>query len=284
VIREGLAHFLRRRREALHPDQAPAGATHPPGRRARRTPGLRREEVAALAGVSVSYYERLEQARAPRPSPEVLAALGTALQLTTAEREHLARLAGQLPPGTSDDRRPVPSDVRRLPDRLWPIPAHVVDERQDVVAWNSAAAALITDFGLLPAEERNTVRLAARLGGARCWAPAGAEGEFTRQLAAQLRAASVRHPADRVLGELVEEFAARSPEFAARWGDHDVRPVLTLRKNLRHPALGELELICHTLPLPGTDLLLVVHTAEPGSPSAAALTRLGAPAPEETGA
>ncbi len=272
VSKAELADFLRRRREALRPDEVPA--THPPGRRARRTPGLRREEVAALAGMSVSYYERLEQARAPRPSPEVLAVLGTALRLTAAEREHLARLAGQVPPGTDADRSPVPDDAQLLLDRLGPVPAHLVDERQDIVAWNTAAAALITDFALLPAEERNTVRLAIALGGTSCWAAAGAEGEFARQLAAQLRVAGARYPADRVLGELVNELAAHSPEFAAGWRDHDVRPVPAPRKHLRHPELGGLEVVCHTLLLPGTGLQLTMYTAEPGSPSAAALARL----------
>ncbi|WP_153031037.1 helix-turn-helix transcriptional regulator [Amycolatopsis sp. YIM 10] len=279
MSRGELADFLRRRREALRPDQVPAAATHPPGRRARRTPGLRREEVAALAGVSVSYYERLEQARAPRPSPEVLATLGAALRLTAAEREHLARLAGQVPPGTAADREPVPAEAHGLVDRLSPIPAYLVDERQDIVAWNEAAAALITDFGLLPAEERNTVRLAIRLGGTSCWAAAGAEGEFARQFAARLRVTSARYPADRVLGELVNELAAHSPDFAAGWRDHDVRPVPTLRKHLHHPELGELEVVCQTLLLPGTELQLVMYTAEPGSPSAAALARLGTPPP-----
>ncbi|MGP3938524.1 helix-turn-helix transcriptional regulator [Streptomyces sp. 6N106] len=277
MSRSELADFLRRRREALPPDQVPATAIHPPGRRARRTPGLRREEVAALAGVSVNYYERLEQARAPRPSPQVLAALGTALRLTATEREHLARLAGQIPPGTTADRGPVPADARRLLDRLGPIPAYLVDERQDIVAWNRAAAELITDFGLLPPEERNAVRLSLRLGGSLCSAPAGAEGEFTRQSAAQLRAASARYPADRVLGELVNEFAAHSPDFAAGWRDHDVRPIPTLRKHLHHPKMGELEVERHTLLLPGTNLQLVMYTAEPGSPTALALARLETP-------
>lgn len=254
----------------------PTTVTHPPGRRARRTPGLRREEVADLAGVSVNYYERLEQARAPRPSPQVLAALGTALRLTAAEREHLARLAGQAPPGTAADRGPVSADAHRLLDRLGPVPAYLVDERQDIVAWNGAAAALITDFGLLPPEERNTVRLSLRQGGTLCSAPAGAEGEFARQSAAELRVASARYPGDRVLGELVNEFAAHNPDFAASWANHNVRPIATLRKYLHHPEQGELELDCQTLLLPGTDLRMVMYTAEPGSPSAAALARLGA--------
>ncbi|WP_274917863.1 helix-turn-helix transcriptional regulator [Streptomyces sp. WZ-12] len=279
MSRGELADFLRRRREDLRPEQLPATAVHPPGRRARRTPGLRREEVAALAGVSTNYYERLEQARAPHPSPQVLAALGTALRLTAEERDHLARLAGQTPPGTGTatdiDATPVPADARQLLDRLGPMPGYLVNERQDILAWNAAAAALLTDFGWLPAEERNTVRLSIRLGGTLCSALAGAEGEFARQSAAQLRAASARHPGERVLGELVNEFAAHSPEFAASWRNHEVRAVPTLRKLLHHPELGDLDLDCQTLLLPGTDLRLVLYTAEPGTPSAAALARLG---------
>ncbi|WP_043632297.1 helix-turn-helix transcriptional regulator [Nonomuraea candida] len=270
-----LGDFLRRRREALRPEQV--HGVHPPGRRARRTPGLRREEVAALAGVSTSYYERMEQARGPRPSPEVLAALATALRLTGAEREHLARLAGQVPAAPEAAGAPVPEEVRRLPHRLGPVPAYVVDAREDIVAWNDAAAALITDFARLPAGERNTLRLSLRLRGTLCSAPAGAEGAFDRQAAAALRTTSARHPGDRALGELVNELAAHSPDFAAGWRSHDVRPRPALRKRLRHPELGELDLERQTLLLPGTDLRLVMYTADPGSPSAAALARLAGP-------
>ncbi|MEV4469369.1 MULTISPECIES: helix-turn-helix transcriptional regulator [Nonomuraea] len=276
MSRAELADFLRRRREALRPDQLPATAVHPPGRRARRTPGLRREEVATLAGVSTSYYERLEQARAPHPSPQVIAALGTALRLTDAEREHLARLAGQAPPAPQTGRAPVPAFARELLDRLGPVPAYLTDERQDIVAWNDAAADLITDFGSLPAGERNAVRLSIRLDGTLCSAADGAQGEYARQAAAQLRTASARYPAERVLGELVNEFAAHSPDFAAGWRNHEVRPIPTLRKHLHHPELGALELDCQTLLLPGTDLRMVIYTARPGSPSAAALARLAA--------
>jgi transcriptional regulator with XRE-family HTH domain len=271
VSRGELADFLRRRREALRPDQ---GSVHRSGRRARRTPGLRREEVAELAAVSHSYYERLEQARGPRPSPQVLAALGTALQLTAAEREYLARLAGQAAPGTDVDHADVPADALRMLHRLGPVPAYLVDERDDIVGWNAAAVALITDFAQLPVEERNTVRLSVRLGGTLCSAPVGEEDGFARQAAADLRATSARRPADRALGELVNEFAAHSPEFAAAWRSHDVRPRPVLRKHLHHPELGELELEVQTLLVPGTDLRLVLHTAEPGSPSATALARL----------
>ncbi len=289
-----LGDFLRRRREALRPDQLPGSTTHPRGHRARRTPGLRREEVAEIAGVSISYYERLEQARGARPSAQVLAALGAALQLTTPELEHLARLAGLAPVGRSvgpvphrsprpdaipdvggqPDGTPVPADALRLVERLGSVPAYLVDERQDIVAWNASAASLIIDFARLPVAERNVARLSIRLGGTHCFEPADTNGEFARQFAAELRAATGRHPTDHVLSELVNEFAAHSPDFVASWRDHDVRPRPVVRKHLRHPDLGELELDCHTLLLPGTDVRLVIHTASPGSPSAAALARL----------
>ena len=133
-----------------------------------------------------------------------------------------------------------------------------------------AAVALIIDFAQLPAEERNTVRLSIRLGGTLCSPPAGEEDEFARQAAADLRATSARHPAYRALGELVNEFAAHSPEFATTWRTHDVRPRPTLRERLHHPELGELELECQTLLVPGTDLRLVIYIpvarAPPRSP------------------
>ncbi|MGC9501785.1 helix-turn-helix transcriptional regulator [Streptomyces sp. WG7] len=270
-----LAAFLRRRREELRPEDVPAEATLPPGRRARRTPGLRREEVAALAQVSVSYYERLEQARAPRPSPQVLVALATALQLTEAERDHLARLAGQALPaenGGAPDH--VPEDAQQLLGRLDGIPAYIVNDRQDIVAWNAAAAALITDFSRLTSDERNVTRMSKRFRDTLCTGAPGSESDFSQQAAAQLRAASVRHPTDNVLAELINEFAIHDPDFASSWRDHAVRPMPSVRKNLRHPTLGELEVDRHTLGLPGSGFSLVMYTAEAGSPSAAALKSL----------
>ncbi|GAA3883421.1 helix-turn-helix transcriptional regulator [Streptomyces sedi] len=270
-----LADFLRRRREDLRPEDVPAGAAPPPGRRARRTPGLRREEVAALARVSVSYYERLERARAPRPSPQVLSALATALRLTGAERDHLARLAGQVLPAETDAaRRRVPEEAQRLLDGLDGVPAYVVNARQDIVAWNAAATALLTDFSGLAPEERNVLRVAARFRDTLCAGTSGAESAFSRQVAAELRAVSVRYPADRHLAGLIDEFATRDPDFARSWLHHAVRPVPGVRKTLRHPALGELEVDRYTLGLPGSDFSLAMYTAEAGSPSAAALRSL----------
>jgi transcriptional regulator with XRE-family HTH domain len=275
VSSQELADFLRRRREDLQPEDVPAEATRPPSRRARRTPGLRREEVAALAQVSVSYYERLEQARAPRPSPQVLSALATALQLTDAERDHLARLAGQvLPTENGGVPERVPEDAQQLLGRLDGIPAYIVNDRQDVVAWNAAAAALITDFSRLPPGQRNLTRISTRFRDTLCTGAPGSESDFSQQIAAQLRAASVRNPTDSVLAELINEFATHDPDFASSWRHHAVRPIPSVRKNLRHPTLGELELDRHTLSLPGSGYSLVMYTAEAGSPSAAALKSL----------
>ncbi|WP_406351940.1 helix-turn-helix transcriptional regulator [Streptomyces sp. NBC_01635] len=272
---QGLAAFLRRRREELRPEDVSAEATLPPGRRARRTPGLRREEVAALAQVSVSYYERLEQARAPRPSPQVLAALARALHLTEAERDHLARLAGQvLPSENGGAPEHVPEDAQQLLGRLDGIPAYIVNDRQDIVAWNAAAAALITDFSRLTPDERNVTHMSTRFRATLCTGAPGSESDFSQQAAAQLRAASVRHPTDNVLAELINEFAAHDPDFASSWRNHTVRPTPSVRKNLHHPTVGELEIDRHILSLPGSDFSLVMYTAEAGSPSAAALKGL----------
>lgn len=270
-----LADFLRRRREDLRPENVPTGASRPPGQRARRTPGLRREEVADLAQVSVSYYERLEQARAPRPSPQVLSALATALQLTRAERDHLARLAGQVLP-SENDRAPehVPEDAQQLLGRLDGIPAYILNDRQDIVAWNAAAAALITDFSRLTPAERNLTRISSRFGGTLCTGAPGAETDFSQQAAAQLRAASIRYPADSMLAELINEFAIHDPDFASSWRNHAVHPMPSVRKSLHHPRLGELKIDRHTLTLPGSGFSLVMYTAEAGSPSAAALKSL----------
>ncbi|MBM7439376.1 helix-turn-helix transcriptional regulator [Streptomyces sp. HB132] len=270
-----LADFLRRRREELRPEDVPAEATTPPGRGARRTPGLRREEVAALAQVSVSYYERLERARAPRPSPQVLSSLATALQLAGAERDHLARLAGQVLPAENDGApEHVPEDARQLLGRLDGIPAYIVNARLDIVAWNAAAAALITDFSQLTTEERNLTRISTRFRDTLCTGAPGSESDFSQQAAADLRAAGVRHPTDSVLAELINEFATHDPDFASNWRDHAVRPVPSVRKILHHPTAGELEVDRHTLSLPGSGFSLVMYTAEAGSRGAAALRSL----------
>jgi len=293
MSRTELAEFLRRRREALRPEDVLTTVSH---RRTRRTPGLRREEVAELAGVSTSYYERLEQARGPHPSAQVVIALGLALRLSAPEQEHLARVSGLAPvsrpadpvpeptaPSGAADMEREPGDAaglaagRRLLDGLLSIPAYLVDQRQQIVAWNSAAVALIIDFAQLPAEERNITRLSVRLGDTLCSEPPDSDGEFGRAFAAELRATRARYGFDPVLAEHVNEYAAHSPAFVAAWTNHDVRPRQVIRKRLRHPDLGALELDRHTLLVPGADLRLVIYTADPVSPSGTALAQLVTP-------
>ncbi|MBV2364466.1 helix-turn-helix transcriptional regulator [Streptomonospora nanhaiensis] len=267
-----LAAFLRARREAVRP--ADAGLPPHAGGRARRTPGLRREEVADLAGISVSYYERLEQARAPRPSPQVIDAIGRALRLSEVERAHLSRLAGHAPPARPGPAEQVPPGVLALLDRLGPVAAYVCDARHDIVAWNGLAAALVTDFGALPPAERNVLRLAMRPDRAVCSAPPEEAGGFEAQAAALSREALSRRPHDRALRRLVDEFAEWAPAFAERWRHHDVRPHATLRKRIHHGELGVLDLDCQTLAVPGTGLRVVLLSAGPGTPAHDRLARL----------
>ncbi|MER6991827.1 helix-turn-helix transcriptional regulator [Saccharopolyspora hirsuta] len=261
-----LAQFLRHRREARRPAEVGLRVS---GR--RRTPGLRREEVAWLAGVSTNYYERLEQARAPRPSTQVLAALAKALRLTEAESEHLARLAGQAPPVRDEQ---VPDGVLRLLDRLGPVPAYVVDERYDVVAWNALATNLIADFSALPPEDRNVLRMS--MSSDRCSSP---NDEFARQAAADLRRAAARHPDDPRLAQLTSEYADFNAGFAESWTDHEVQPRPTLRKHIDHPDLGTLDLEAQILQSPSSPHRLIFLTAEPGTPTHETLTQHHQPPP-----
>ncbi|MFR9730382.1 helix-turn-helix transcriptional regulator [Saccharopolyspora sp. MS10] len=265
MTKRDLGDFLRSRREL----RTPAAAGLPSGRH-RRTPGLRREEVAALAGVSVNYYERLEQARGPHPSPQVVDALATALGLSAAEREHLSRLAEHAPsgPAPSDE---VPEPVRLLLERIGPVPAYVLNARHDVLAWNPAAAALLLDFAALPPSERNILRLSMS-GGPLCCESTG-DG-FTRHVASELRQAVGRHPADERLRELVRDLAAHSAEFAAHWREQELGPASVVHKRLRHPELGLVEVDLQELRTAGHDHRVVLVTAEPGSASAAKLAAL----------
>lgn len=221
--------------------------------------------------MTVNYYERLEQARAPHPSPQVLSALGTALRLTGPELDHLARLAGHAP--VHEPATQVPADVRQLMDRLGPVPAYVVTPAQDVVAWNAMAAAVLTDFALLPSAERNLARLSRRFATTLCAEPADQAGEFARRTAAELRVASGRYPALPGLARVAAEFAAHDARFASAWSAHDVRERPVVRKLLNHPVLGRLELDSHTLAVPGHDLRLTLYTAEVGSASAELLAK-----------
>ncbi|MFG1943173.1 helix-turn-helix transcriptional regulator [Nonomuraea sp. NPDC048826] len=268
--REALAAFLRNRRARISP--ADVGL---PGGGRRRIPGLRRQEVAELAGMSIDYYIRLEQARGPHPSKQVVNALARALVLDQDERAHLFRLAGQAEQVPSGIRSDVPDGIRHLIAFLDEVPAFVLDAKYEILAWNRLASVLMGDLDAQPRDDLNVVRwaflapdLIATLGDEE-------KGRFARAAVADLRVAASRYPDDEKLRALVAEMLGRSPEFARLWAEHEVRPRRAMRKTVRHPLAGPIEMICQVMPVPDRDdLRLVLYTAEPGSPAHRALREL----------
>ncbi|MEU9637638.1 helix-turn-helix transcriptional regulator [Streptomyces tendae] len=269
-----LGAFLRSRRERLRPEDVGL----PWGPR-RRTPGLRREEVAVLAHISTEYYVRLEQGRAPRPSGEVLAGIAGALRLTDAEFRHLHILAGTAPSRTGAHRRDVRPSVLALIERLPLTAAFVVSAAYDVLAWNSLAATLIEDFTELAPRDRNLARWAF-LGitptGARLQATSRG-ADFRLHVAMGLRSALARYPSDPAMRELVDELYGASPEFTRLWERHDVQVAPSLTNTFRHPVVGEVTVDCDSLTLDDRDQHLVLYSAPAGSPDAEALALLDVP-------
>jgi transcriptional regulator with XRE-family HTH domain len=237
-------------------------------------PGLRREELAQLAGVSVDYYTRLEQGRGVHPSRSVLDAIARALQLDQAEASHLRRLAAP----QSAPRRKTPPErvrpaIRLLLERLDRVPTLVLGRRMDVLAWNSLAAVLICDFGALPRRERNMVRLTFLDESTRSlyleWDQAAANG------AGLLRSAAGRWPDDPELEALVGELSVKSDDFVRAWACHDVYEQMYGTKRMRHPLVGELTLLYETLALPDEpEQYLVTYTAQADTKSQTALDLL----------
>jgi transcriptional regulator with XRE-family HTH domain len=269
--KQELGAFLRSRRERLLPEDVGL----PSGPR-RRTPGLRREEVAVLAHISTEYYVRLEQGRAPRPSGEVLAGIAGALRLTDAESDHLHTLAGTAPSRTGLHRRDVRPSIRTLLERLPQTAAFVTSALFEVLAWNDLAAALMEDFAQLVPEDRNLARRAFL-------APARAHttlygvsdaAEFRHHVVMQLRSALARYPSDPAVTTLVEELRDGSPEFARLWERHDVQAAPMLTKTFHHPVVGEITVECDSLMLTDRDQHLVLYTAPLGSHDAEALALL----------
>ncbi|WP_434452913.1 helix-turn-helix transcriptional regulator [Lentzea sp. E54] len=247
-----MADFLRSRRERM----APLGN----GR--RRTPGRRREEVAAAAGVSVDYYARLEQARGPHPSVSVLNGIARALELDADERAHLFRLAGAAVPEepASTSVRP---GVRLLLDRLRDDLAVVISDVGDVLAATPRAELVFGDV-----VGRNLLRRFFLSDGN--WIPAEDREEAGRSHVADLRATLARRPAVR---PLVDELMA-SPLFARLWTEHEVAVRRVARKRLEHPDLGLLEFDCEVVTAPEHDQRLVIHVAPEGSVTAQRLALL----------
>ena len=262
MARQELARFLRDRRE----DLSPADAGLPAGPR-RRTPGLRREEVARLASMSVEYYARLEQARGPHPSPRILDALAEALRLTPAERIHLFRLAETSPappPGPTRQVRPyVASLLRRIPGAG----AIVTDASYDVIAWNPLAEAMLGNLR----EEPNLARRRFLQPGLR--RSSGSE-EFSHIAVARLRSAADRYPRDEGLARLLADLRAGSEEFVQVWDTNPVRAAGHRVKTFDHPEVGPVRINCDVLAVPDDDQQVVFMTADPGTPSARALRHL----------
>ncbi|MFD0684962.1 helix-turn-helix transcriptional regulator [Actinomadura fibrosa] len=267
--RQQTASFLRSRRMRIQPADVGLQA----GTR-RRTPGLRREEVARLAGMSVDYYIRLEQGRGPRPSRQILGALARALRLTDDETAHLYNLAGEPPGPPPGPPQEVPAAVLHLLERLDDTPALVLDAKYDVLAWNDMAAALITDFSAHPPHDRNQLR----------WLFLGPEEHrvqedqehdlFAQQSVADLRAALGRYPRDPGLTSLIAELDAGSPLFRRLWARHQVGTRHAAVKRMHHSLVGEIELHCDVLAVPERDQKVVLFTAAPGTAAHEALKLL----------
>jgi len=271
VDKPELGAFLRSRRERLRPEDVGL----PTGPR-RRTPGLRREEVAVLAHISTEYYVRLEQGRAPRPSGEVLAGIADALRLTEVEADHLHVLAGTAPVRAGLHRRDVRPSILAVLERLPRTAAFVMSAAFEVLAWNDLAAALMEDFAGVVPKDRNLARRAF-LGPARpdttLYGISDAV-EFRHSVVMQLRSTFARYPSDPAVTGLVEELREGSPEFARLWERHDVQAAPMLTKTFRHPAVGEITVDCDSLVLTDRDQHLVLYTAPRGSRDADALALL----------
>ena len=221
----------------------------------------------------MDYYIRLEQGRGPRPSPQVLAALGRALRLTDDERGYLMRLAGQAA-APAEGAREVPENVRQLVDRLDGIPAMVINACYAVLAWNRMMTALIGDLSAVPFSQRNRLRRIFAVLESDSGRSGGGKLELARQCVADLRA-SGRYPDDPDVRALVDELRACSRQFAELWAAHEVGVQRAAAGKMTvHPVVGELDLDLDVLGVPGCDLRVVLHTAAPGSPSHRALHRL----------
>jgi transcriptional regulator with XRE-family HTH domain len=268
-----LAAALRQWRERL----TPADVGLPAGPR-RRTPGLRREEVARLAGVSVDYVVRLEQDRGPHPSVSVLGALARALRLSSAETGHLFDLAGVALPGPGRVNDVVRPSVLRLLDRMQDLPAMLVDARKNLLAWNPLADALVGDISAIPRERRNLLWMRFGPEDQQGRPPVldehGGRERLDRSAVADARAALARYPDDEVLRGLVDELTRTSPRFAALWAERPVEDHRVDRKSYDVAGIGRITLDCDPLEVPDDGQVLIVYSAAPGTPDAEKLDLL----------
>ncbi|MDQ0846990.1 MULTISPECIES: helix-turn-helix transcriptional regulator [unclassified Streptomyces] len=253
--RDQLADFLRHRREGIRP--AEVGISDGPR---RRTTGLRREEVAMLAGMSVDYVVRLEQGRSSQPSTQLLGALARALRLSDDERDYLFHLAGHRPPPADGVARLARAGLVRMLDLLGDTPALVLSDLGEVLAQNRAAVLLTGDHTGLSGDRRYLVHRWFTDPATRAVHPPEEHEHHARQLVADLRAAAGRRSGDPTVAGLVDRLQAASADFRRLWAEHEVAVRRADRKTVLHPRVGRLLMDCETLMTPDQGQLLLVLT------------------------
>jgi transcriptional regulator with XRE-family HTH domain len=255
VQRDQLADFLRRRRQAIRP--AEVGIAHGPR---RRTTGLRREEVALLAGMSVDYVVRLEQGRSSQPSTQLLGALARALRLSEDERDHLFHLAGHQPPPADGVAHLARAGLLRMLDLLGDTPAMVLSDLGEVLAQNRAAVLLAGDHTGFTGDRRYVAYRYFTEAAARAVHPPEEGERHARQIVADLRATAGRRSGDAEVAGFVERLRAASADFRRLWAEHEVAVRRADRKTFVHLRVGPVLMDCETLVTPDQRQQLLVLT------------------------
>ncbi|MFI6004521.1 helix-turn-helix transcriptional regulator [Streptomyces sp. NPDC051366] len=234
----------------------------------RRAPGLRREELAQLASLSVDYVIRLERGRATSPSPQVLASLARALRLSETERDHLYLLAGQAPPATGQVSSHIPRSVQRLLDQLRATPLSVHDAAWNLISWNTLWAALVGDPSPWRGREANIAWRHFTGLPTRVTHTPDQQPRFETALVSDLRSSAARYPRDKPLRTLIADLRRASNHFDDLWNSHTVGFHTTDSKTVHHPDLGPVTVDCDTLTIPGNDLRIAVLSTPPGTATA----------------
>lgn len=264
-----LGRTLHAWRDRVTPEQVglPAGGK-------RRAPGLRREELAQLAGLSVDYIVRLEQGRSDSPSAQVLTALARALRLSDAERNHLFALAGAVEPSPGRLSAYIPPGVQRIVDQLDGAPLCVCDAAWTIITWNPLFAAVIGDPSEWRGWGRNIVYKQFMAPGGRVVQTPEQQRDFRIAMVTDLRASLARYPHDPDLRALIDELRAQHEDFARLWNQPVIGFHRSEQKTIRHPEVGTFTIDCDVLAVPGNDLRMVVYTAAPNTEAAEKLRLL----------
>ncbi|MFI5499605.1 helix-turn-helix transcriptional regulator [Nocardia asteroides] len=268
--RTELADFLRRRREQL----SPADVGLPPGLR-RRTPGLRRDEVALLSSMSTDYYTRLEQARGPRPSTQLLTALARALRLSADERDHLFHLCGHPSPDRELRDKHVGPGLLHMLAKLDDTPAAVITELGEVLVQNRMHTLLVGDHGDRTGPDRYYTWRWFTDRGARAVFPEEDWDRLSRSHVADLRATAARRADDAEVVAYIAELRGASAEFEALWNEHEVAVRVTDAKRFVHPEVGLIDTVCEVLVTRNAAQRLLVYLPRPGTDAAEKMALLG---------